>query len=543
MGGKRKTDGGVAYTGSVWGGEGPARTVNRREEISVGLIETLTSLWKSAGLKATFEISDTIQRGLRLRVQPRGPTFFARVQYQGKESRVRIGRIDAWGLAHARHACAAIVRHVSTGNGIPSDNWIELQRQSLLHADARKKGRTNLAALYVPEVMPRQTPAATWTYAEARDAYLAWLQSECDEGVYAQPTVENYRKTLRCPALRAFDAMPVVHIAPASIAQAVEELRKAGKRTQAADVVRKARMLWRWMRSPDRERASGITTTDMDRLKGPKLVGVKERQHFPPVEECGLILATARCGVLNPAIGAAIQLAAWTGQRRLSVVMAYRDDFEAWDGSPGWGLWRCWHRKPSGKKGKEHVIPLPPAAWAPFSAYLAWHRLKYCEDQRWAFPQQRPAKADAPGEMARIAEDTLTHTVRAIPGSESSPHDLRRGLSSTVQEKGNVHVALVGYILDHGDEAETVRQSNGTTRRYTEAELLGFKRPVMEAWERFLEPAAVAAVLLPREELKAELVKRRAEQRGVDLEKEYARLRLVSAKAYTKKRRRAEAVV
>jgi len=260
------------------------------------------------------------------------------------------------------------------------------------------------------------------------------------------------------------------------------------------------------------------------------------------VEECGLILATARCGVLNPAVGAAVQLAAWTGQRRLSIGTAYRGDFEAWDANQGWGLWRCWHRKPSGKKGKEHVIPLPPAAWAPFSAYLGWHGLEYGEDQRWAFPQQRPAKADAPGEMTRIAEDTLTHTVRAIPGSESSPHDLRRGLTSIVQEKGGVHVALVGYILDHGDEAETVRKSNGMTRRYTEAELLGFKRPVMAAWERLLEPAAAAAVLLPRDKLKAELVKQRAEQRGVDLEKDRARLRAVSAKAYAKKRRRTVAV-
>ena len=110
------------------------------------------------------------------------------------------------------------------------------------------------------------------------------------------------------------------------------------------------------------------------------------------------------------------------------------------------------------------------------------------------------------------------------------------GLSSTVQERGGVHVALVGYILDHGNESETVRQANGMTRRYTEAELLEFKRPVMEAWERFLEPAAQAAVLPPREELKAELVRLRAEQRGVDLEADRKRLRGVAARAYAEGR-------
>jgi integrase len=525
--------------GTVWA-PAPPKPEPKHRSIRIPLFDKvvaeLMEEWKLGDLKGTAEITDTLHQGLRLRVQPRGPTYFARVQHAGREYRVRIGRVDAWTLAHARLACTAILSHIATGNGPPSDEWIELKRQAFLHVDAKRRGRTADAGPYVPDVMPRQAPVTTWTYAQARDAYLAWLQSECDEGVYAQPTVANYRKTLTCPTLRAFDDKAVVEITPSSIAEAVERLRVAGKRTQAADVVRKVRMLWRWIRTPDRERMSGIKTTDMDRLKGPKLVGLKERQHFPSVDECGLILATARCGVLNPSVGAAVQIAVWTGQRRLSVVTAYRDDFEPWEDNPGWGLWRCWHRKPTGKKGTEHVIPLPPAAWAPFTAYLAWHRLEYGDDQRWAFPQQRPAKAAAPGEMSRIAEDTLTHTVRVIPGSASSPHDLRRGLSSTVQERGGVHVALVGYILDHGNESETVRQANGMTRRYTEAELLEFKRPVMEAWERFLEPAAQAAVLPPREELKAELVRLRAEQRGVDLEADRKRLRGVAARAYAEGR-------
>lgn len=529
-----------ALAGTAWAPappNPPAKHRSFKTPLFDKVVAELMEEWKRGDLGgATTEITDTLHQGLRLRIQPRGPTYFARVQHAGREYRVRIGRVDAWSLAHARLACTAILSHVATGNGVPSEEWIELKRQAFLHVDARKKGKTADAVPYVPDVMPRQAPVTTWTYAQACEAYLAWARAECSEGVFAQATVDNYRKTLRCPTLRAFDDKAVVDITPSSIAQEVEELRKAGKRTQAADVVRKVRMLWRWMRTPDRERASGVRTTDMDRLKGPKLVGVKGRQHFPPLEECALILATARCGVLNPAVGAAVQLTAWTGQRRLSIVTAYRDDFTPWEESPGWGLWRCWHRKPTGKKGKEHVIPLPPAAWAPLSAYLAWHRLEYGESTVWAFPQQRPAKAGLKHPMGHIAEDTLTHTVTAIPGSESSPHDLRRGLSSTVQERGGVHVALVGYILDHSDETETVRQANGMTRRYTEAELLGFKKPVMEAWERFLEPAAQAAVLLPRDELKAELVRRRAEQRGVDPEADKARLRRVAAGQYAEGR-------
>ena len=71
---------------------------------------------------------------------------------------------------------------------------------------------------------------------------------------------------------------------------------------------------------------------------------------------------------------------------------------------------------------------------------------------------------------------------------------------------------------------------------WNDQRLGGFKRPVMEAWARLLEPAAQAAALLPRDELKAELVRRRAEQRGVDLEADRWRLRGVAARAYAEGR-------
>ncbi|WP_311274016.1 hypothetical protein [Methylobacterium sp. WCS2018Hpa-22] len=540
MGGKRKAGPrtpGVTYSDVAWQVDvAPLpEPKNRKEEISVGLIEVLVATWRDAGLKATYEISDTVTRGLRLRVQPRGPTYFCRVQYQGAEHRVRIGRIDAWGLAHARTACAAIVRHISTGNGVPSDEWIELQRQALVAADARKKGKTDAALPHVPEIMPRQAVATTWTYAEARTAYVDWLKAEMAEGHLAPATVKNYGKVLVCPAVLPFDPKHVAHLGASDLAEAVEGLVKEGKRNQANDVSRNLKRLFRWLAEPAQERRSGVRAGVMDRVRAPKIKGTKGRQHFPPLEECGLILATARAsGVLNPAVGAAVHLSVWTAQRRLSIVTAQVAEFEAWDGEPGWGLWRCRHRKTPRAKatGKPHVLPLPPACWQVVSAYLAWHRLEYGDSTPWAFPQQRQAKAGSPPALTHIATDTLSHTLKAIPGSESSPHDMRRGLSSAVQDRAGVHAALVGHVLDHADTDEGVRQANGMTRRYTEAEMLGFKRPVMEAWARLLEPVASAAVLLPRDELKEELVRRRAEQRGVDRDAEKVRLKVVNAKRY-----------
>ena len=328
MGGKRKPaprTPGVTYSDVAWQRDvpEPPQPKNRRDELTVGLIESLVTLWREAGLRATYEISDTVTRGLRLRVQPRGPTYFARVQYQGAEHRVRIGRIDAWGLAHARTACAAVIRHISTGNGIPSEVWIELQRQALVAADARKKGKGDAAVPYVPEVMPRQAPATTWSYAEAREAYVAWLRSEEEQGHLAPATVRNYGKVLTCPAMAAFEGKAVARLGAADLAEVVEGLVREGKRNQANDVSRNLKRVFRWLAEPAQERRSGVREGVMDRVRAPKLKGTKGRQHFPTLEECGLILATARAsGILNPAVGAAVHLSAWTAQRRLSIVTA-----------------------------------------------------------------------------------------------------------------------------------------------------------------------------------------------------------------------------
>ncbi|KQP32946.1 hypothetical protein ASF27_17050 [Methylobacterium sp. Leaf102] len=506
---------------------------DRKQELTVAFIESLSGLIRDVKIKFSTEFSDTIQRGLRVRIQPRGATYFARVQYQGREFRVRIGRIDAWGLAHARTVCGAIVRHVSTGNGPPTDEWIELHRQALLAADARKKGHGDATIPYVPEVMAKQPAATTWTYAEARAAYVDWLKAEEAAKNLAPATIQNYSKVLTCPALLPFDERHVARLEAADLAMAVEGLVTEGKRSQANDVSRNMKRLFRWLAEPAQERRSGVREGIMDRVRAPKLSGVKGRQHFPSLAEAGLILATSRAsGVLNPAVAASVHLAVWTGQRRLSIVTAGVDDFESWEEEPGWGLWRCRHRKTprANQTGKPHVIPLPPACWRVVTAYLTWHRLEYDGSTPWAFPQQRPAKAGRPKVMNHIAGDTLTHTMTTIPGSMSSPHDMRRVISSSVQDIAGIHIALVGHVLDHADDEVGVRKTNGTTRRYTEAEMLGFKRPVMEAWERLLEPAAAAAVLLPREELKAELVRRRAKQRGVKPETERARLKRMNAR-------------
>ena len=110
------------------------------------------------------------------------------------------------------------------------------------------------------------------------------------------------------------------------------------------------------------------------------------------------------------------------------------------------------------------------------------------------------------------------------------------------------HLTFIGYIMDHLSlGSTTTRDENRMTRRYTDDEILHFKVPVMATWEALLEPAAQAAILLPLAELKAEMVRLRDRQRGLDKEKETTRLRQMNAARYSagltpKQRKRAAGV-
>lgn len=511
---------------------------------------TIDKARRDAAAGGRREIADIACRGLVLRVQPSGCVWQARIQHRGKPYRITIGSIDIWSLAHAREVVRSVRWHVTSDHGVPDAYWVKVQHDRLLWIErqAERKGKDDpddpQPARSV--VRAREERLTTWTYRQAREAWGTYLEAEAAAGNLVPETVRNYTTVVGCPAMRTLDDIRVARISDVDVDRIVQALVKDGKRSTAKDVVRVCKRMWKWLHRPANRAASGVTRGALDDIEAPDLGNVKKRQRYPELARLGGVVAVARSGALDPVVSAAIELLAWTAQRRLTVARAHVDEFVDWTGHAGWGLWRVGHRKSHKDDGTvPHTIPLPPAAWIRVRGHLAW-LAAHAPSSEWVFPARRGGRSDEPANGRHLDPGTLTKALPTLPGAGMTPHDVRRTFPTSLANAGH-HLTFVGYVMDHMSLGSvTTRDENGTTRRYTEAEMLGFKGPVMETWEGLLEPAARAAILPPLPELKAQIVRLRNEGRGVDAAKEKVRLKAVNGAAYaegrtTKQRSRAAA--
>src|SRR5690606_4310850 len=138
--------------------------------------------------------------------------------------------------------------------------------------------------------------------------------------------------------------------------------------------------------------------------------------------EVGRIIAIARSGAVHPIVGAAIELACWTAQRRRSIAEAAVEDFEFISDEIG-GLW---HIPPTAMKAgrvkkRPHVIPLPPAAWSVLNRVFALPQK--VNGGPWLFPQFR-AKSKGMDKM-HVNPSSITYSLGWMSCVESSLHVLR----------------------------------------------------------------------------------------------------------------------
>lgn len=478
---------------------------------------------------APREHADGSCPGLTLRVSPKSCAWYARAKWRQRQIRVRLGDAREWSLAEARAVCVDVRRHVALGAAEPAREWIEAKRSEHARTARLRRGGGHAREPWplepLPEIMPRTRPQPrpTWTFAEAREAWIAWMRGEVAAGALRPATMQNYRSVMNSPALRdALDGRKVSEIGAASVARVVEKLATEGKRSTARDIVRVGRRMWRWMGAPARSADSGADPKELDGLAAPKLGThkLKGRRRFPRVDEVARMVSVAQYGILDPTTAAAVELLCHTAQRRLSVAKARREEFEDWAEREGWGVWWEGHRKidrgsPTADDARHgaHAIPLPPLLWLRIMIYMS--ATKAAAERRgepwspWLFP--------AKGRAGHINPHTLSHAVAAIPGVQASPHDVRRAFATVLQRDHDVSSAHVGMILDHANsDLLQVTDSNGMTSRYTGDQMLRLKAPVMQAWCDALDAAAAKdrATLPDFDTLKAEFVENNRRQRG-----------------------------
>ncbi len=81
-------------------------------------------------------------------------------------------------------------------------------------------------AVVVQTHMPKNRAPKTWTYRQARDAWVAHLEAEAESPaqIYRPDTVRNYRSVIGCPAMRALDDRFVSRSPAPDVAEAVAGL-------------------------------------------------------------------------------------------------------------------------------------------------------------------------------------------------------------------------------------------------------------------------------------------------------------------------------
>jgi integrase len=440
-----------------------------------------------------YEIVDARARGLVLRVSPTGAQWQLRYAVNGRDKRLALGSVDMWSIADARDLVGRAQRMLRDRTGIPDEDWLDRRRK------AAGKGEVVRQA---EEVSPRML--FKWTFAQGRKVYIDEIKR-----TRRPDTAADYEFMLGRKEMLVLDDRPLPTITRAEIAGIVAKIHASGRESTAEHIVRVVTPFWKWLAQDRQASRSGIQLGVMDGLRAPERTLDEDDEdddvgYVPPMEEVGRIVAICRSGVLHPVIAGAIELAAWTGQRRRAVVQARRVEFE--DIGRGRGLWHVppasrKTRTKSGAKKRDHVIPLPAPTWACVMRSME-HAEKRGSD--YLFPQLRAGRG---GQAKKsVSGSALDHNMKVLPGVLASPHDFRRSFATHGEDRFGLLRADTQAILDHAGGSRDVTGTHyalhdGTHRTWS----------IMQTWVDGLQPyidAAIAA-LEPVEELRAAIARAR----------------------------------
>lgn len=428
-----------------------------------------------------YEVTDSKSTGLILRVGPSGAVWQLRFRLSGKDHRLSLGTVDMWSLAEVRDLVHRGQDMLRNRTGVPDDRWLESMQKAM-----------GKIASPVAAMVPRAH--LKWTFEDGRKEFLIDKKR-----TRSHETWDDYRRKLHMPEFDSFLRRGLPTITVEDMAKLVAGIHRSGRETHAANTARVVSSMWSWLAHPGNRSDSGVLPGVMIGLEAPEPTKRKSKRTVqdPTLEDLPRIVAIARSGAMDELIGCAVELTAWTLQRRRAVVSAEIDDFRPiGDGTEG--LWFVYADDRKRDDGEAHVIPLPAPAWACVKRAMELGA-KY--QSGYLFPQQR-AQRRGMELTGHISPSTLTHAVGYMPDVESSPHDFRSIFGTYGEAVLGIARPMTKLILDH---SEGGTRSDVTGRHYSMHDGSHAKWPVMRSWAAALEPAIVkaAADLEPVAEIRA----------------------------------------
>jgi integrase len=447
-----------------------------------------------------YDLTDSGSAGLVLRAAPRGAAFLVRFMWHGTFRRVRIGTTPMISLTVAR-AIATSVRSLVDGHrAYPTPSWMTDQLE--IH---RVIERRAVAA------SPPPPPLTTWTFAQAREAFLAEVKRTLRPG-----TLTDRRGMLGIKELAHLADRPVALIKRSEIATIVAEIFTSGRERHAGKLAEVIRPMWSWLADEHQRHRSGVSEGIMVGLKPPKPTNREseddEGTYLPLPAELGRVLAIIRAGAVNGTTSDAALLLLFTSQRRRTVVTARRADFVEEDGVLVWEIPPRYMKKGRGRK-RSHDLPLPEEA-----AAMVRRRLEKSKDgsseSPWLFPGLRPRKAgDA---LGHLHADSLTHTFADLPGIKMAPHDTRRGFTTYLEDILGFDQQVLKTVLDHSEGKPT---TDVTDANYSKARRLNLKTTILSAWSGFLIDQAAKIELEDLALIKKQITAARVERARLSAKK------------------------
>lgn len=454
-----------------------------------------------------YDVIDQGCPGLILRIKPRGASWGLKFERGHRTLRLKIGVPGILDLEQARSIAGAARKALNSAHAELGEEWLRDQYIELGLARPRPVRDPALVAAFLDQI----PHLMKWTWEEAREFYLAEVKR-----TLRFDTWRDYRTMLHVRELDGLAGCQVRVITRQDLAGIVAGIHETGRERQAEHLASVLRPMWSFLAEDRNQKKGSGVTEPIPLLKAPKRSAeVKLRSngkvaggYTATPEEIGTAVAVARSGALDRSLSVAMELMVSTGQRRRPIAGALLVDFVPWVEMPGWGIWSMGpaHRKTAAKRQDKnrHVLPLPPALWARIQEQMARAAAVGSE---YLFPQVRARRA---GERSdgHLSDSALNHRLLDI-GLRASPHDLRRGMSSTCQRRLRIPRETVKMLVDHN---EGIPSNDVLEAHYTEDDRLDLKGPTMEVWWAWLEAQVAATTLPDLATLRAEIATRRRER-------------------------------